>query len=107
MIPRGKNALGKWLNGEEINRRQAMEAKCYECMSGYVDGVEDCKCQNCPLHAWMPYKPRKVTGAKGRIDSNLARGIENGLETEKCSCSGTSDCHECESAKKVGGKKVI
>jgi len=34
---------------------QAMEAKCFECCNGYIDGRIDCKVTSCPLYPWMPY----------------------------------------------------
>ena len=52
----GKNQLKKHLDGKTLTRGQALLAKCYECMSGYVDGRVDCEIPDCPLYQYMPYK---------------------------------------------------
>jgi len=55
-----KNALGKkhlknYLNGETLQSKQAILAKCYDCMCGYEDGKVDCQIPECPLYSFMPY----------------------------------------------------
>ena len=51
----GKNEYLKFLKGEQITRREAMLAKCYECTC-YYDGTErDCLIPDCPLYPYNPY----------------------------------------------------
>ena len=51
----GKNEYLKFLRGEQITRREAMLAKCYECTC-YYDGKErDCQIPDCPLSPHNPY----------------------------------------------------
>ena len=43
-------------NGKKITRKEAMLAKCYECMGYYQDGKQDCMGKSCPLYQFYPYK---------------------------------------------------
>lgn len=43
-------------NKEPLSRTNAILAKCYDCMGGYVDGKLDCIIDECPLYPFMPYK---------------------------------------------------
>ena len=57
----GKQAQGqkeakKHLAGTRLTQRQAIQAKCYDCMGGYVDGKRSCKIPDCPLSPYMPYR---------------------------------------------------
>jgi len=59
----GQHAIGRTHlinhnNGQRLTRGQALQAKCYECMCGYVDGRVDCKIPDCPLYQYMPYKDK-------------------------------------------------
>ena len=60
----GKTKYLKLLNNEHISRNDAIEAKCADCNSGYVDGREDCKVTLCPLYPFMPYNKNKVKTRK-------------------------------------------
>lgn len=53
---KGKNELAKYLRGERLTRKQALLARCYDCMGGYTDGKYSCKIVNCPLYPFMPYR---------------------------------------------------
>jgi hypothetical protein len=53
---KGKTFLEQYARGKKLTQRQAILAKCYECMGGYVDGKRDCKINGCPLYPLMPYK---------------------------------------------------
>jgi hypothetical protein len=52
----GKQELLKHLSGKQITLRQALKAKCYECLGYFEDGRQDCQMPNCPLYPWMPYR---------------------------------------------------
>ena len=47
------------LNGVKLGRKDAILAKCYECMGGYDCGKVDCKAITCPLYDYYPYKRDK------------------------------------------------
>tara|TARA_B100000315_G_scaffold94826_1_gene87156 strand:+ start:9657 stop:9863 length:207 start_codon:yes stop_codon:yes gene_type:complete len=55
----GRKELKKYLIGEKITFKQAVLAKCYECMCGYNDGKVSCEIPECPLYRFMPYKGTK------------------------------------------------
>lgn len=56
---RGKRDLSAFLKGGPVTSRQAIRAKCYECMAYYQDKElredKDCKCVTCPLYPYNPY----------------------------------------------------
>jgi len=52
----GRKELIKHLNDERITVRQAVLAKCYDCMGYYSDGKIDCKLPECPNYMYMPYR---------------------------------------------------
>lgn len=64
----GRNQFIKFLNGEKINLREAIEAKCYDCMGFYADGVEPCASTNCPLYPFHPYNPNPTKLRASRPD---------------------------------------
>jgi hypothetical protein len=64
----GKISFVKFLKGEPINLREAIEAKCYDCMAYYADGVGDCGCPRCPLYPFHPYNPNPAKLRKERPD---------------------------------------
>ncbi len=43
-----------------MTRAQAIRAKCYDCMGGYVDGKRDCEIPRCPLYGFMPYRKTRL-----------------------------------------------
>lgn len=57
----GKDAweLANRGEGDKLSLKQAVLAKCYDCMGGYVDGRQDCGVNTCPLYRWMPYRTTK------------------------------------------------
>jgi len=59
----GLKYLERYLSGQPLTRRQAMLAKCCECMGYYDDGLEDCEMPDCPLYPWMPYRNKQHTTA--------------------------------------------
>ena len=68
----GRRELLKYLKGKDLLMKQAILARCYDCMSYYADGIADCKTPECPLYLYMPYRklrrlrkaPKKRTAAK-------------------------------------------
>lgn len=63
----GRRELMNYLKGKDLAMKQAIVARCYDCMSFYADGVADCKTTECPLYIFMPYrKVRRVRKAAKR-----------------------------------------
>jgi len=56
----GIKYLQKHLSGVILSRKQAMDAKCADCMEYYIDGKNDCELVNCPMYPYMPYR-KKIT----------------------------------------------
>ena len=56
---RGKKELLKHLANESNSPKQAMLAKCYDCMGYYTDGTVDCHIPICPLYPFMMYREEK------------------------------------------------
>ena len=54
----GNTNLKKYLKGKRLTQRQAILAKCAECLGYYADGRYDCEMPDCPLYPYMPYKGR-------------------------------------------------
>jgi len=52
----GQDAYNNFLNNKQITRKEAMLAKCYECMSEYDNGKENCLGKSCPLYLYYPYR---------------------------------------------------
>lgn len=57
----GKKEIQKYLLGSRLTLRQAVIAKCYDCMCFYADGREDCEMLDCPLYPFMPYGTKPQT----------------------------------------------
>ena len=61
IIKHGKRAIGcddmiKMLAGTLKHKAGALKAKCYDCMSGYADGIMDCSVSSCPTYPFHPYR---------------------------------------------------
>lgn len=57
LTARGCRELKKYLKtGKKLTYKQALLAKCYECMGYYADGKVDCKSPDCPCYPYMPFK---------------------------------------------------
>lgn len=52
----GKTNLLKHVSGQKLTARQAIIAKCCDCMGYYADGRMDCKMPDCSLYPFMPYR---------------------------------------------------
>lgn len=74
----GKRAQGRQeyighLKGLHLSYRQRCLAKCYECMTGYVDGIGDCGDPTCPLYPSMPYRRKDRRPQTSRAGSPCMR----------------------------------
>lgn len=56
---RGQKELLKHLSGQKLTFKQAIYARCYDCMNYFSDGKNDCKIPSCPLYPFMPYKEKE------------------------------------------------
>lgn len=59
MKARGKKELLNHLDGIRLSARQALAAKCYDCMGYFSDGKSDCQTPDCPLYPYMAYNPAR------------------------------------------------
>ena len=57
---KGRKHMLAHLNGKKLGRVAAMDAKCFECCNGFVDGRWDCEIEACPLYSRMPYLGRRT-----------------------------------------------
>jgi len=76
LLAQGKNELLKFLGGDSITRKEAMLAKCYECMNGYIDGKNDCCIKTCPLYSKMPYATNKSHKKREMSDEDKKKLVE-------------------------------
>jgi len=72
----GRAELIKFYKSENLTRKEAILAKCYECNNGYVDGKMDCKVFSCPLYGYMPYNPNKDAVKKPMTDEQRKAASE-------------------------------
>jgi len=56
----GRKHLMAHMEGKRLSFKQAILAKCYECMNGFIDGKQDCGVCDCPLYPYMPFSSRKA-----------------------------------------------
>lgn len=76
----GRQELIKHQKDERLSLKEMIQAKCYECCGGYVDGRVNCKIPECPLYPQMPYRAggvqplRKVSDEqKQRFKARMAK----------------------------------
>ncbi len=55
MKARGIKELNKYQSGSKLSLKQAILAKCADCLGLYADGKADCDMPDCPLYPFMPY----------------------------------------------------
>ena len=65
----GKTNLLKHLRGERLTQRQAILAKCCDCMGYHNDGRMDCRMPHCSLYPFRPYKDDPALSPKKAISS--------------------------------------
>jgi len=54
----GLKSLVRHRAGHRLTQRQAILAKCGDCMGGYTDGRQDCEIPGCPLYPFQPYRQK-------------------------------------------------
>ena len=67
----GKTNLLKHFRVERLTQRQAILAKCCDCMGYHADGRIDCRMPHCSLYPFRPYKHDRTSSSKKAI---LSRG---------------------------------
>ena len=71
---KGRKEMEALAAGKTLTKFEQIKAKCYDCMGGYADGTQDCKCYNCPLYPSHPYNPnKKKMVMTEKQKANLAR----------------------------------
>jgi hypothetical protein len=78
---KGKKELIKYLEGGRLTPKQAIQAKCYDCLCYMVDGRQDCKMPKCSLYPFMTFnensQKRKNSAARGQnMDSFALEGAK-------------------------------
>jgi len=63
---KGRSEIVRHLSDQKLTFKQAIHAKCYDCMGYYIDGKADCQMPNCPLYAFMPYNPNHERRKRGK-----------------------------------------
>lgn len=58
---RGIRQLEAFRAGEKLGRKDAIIAKCVDCMNEWRDGSQDCGITTCPLYAFMPYAGKNAS----------------------------------------------
>jgi hypothetical protein len=71
-----RKAYLKFKNGEQLSRKQAMAAQCYECNGNSVELAQDCLGVNCALYPWSPWGKSHGLRIVKRSGSNLKRKKE-------------------------------
>jgi hypothetical protein len=85
-LRKGKGELLRHLEGgKQLTRADAIAAKCYDCMGGYPEGAEDCRCEDCPLYDFMPYRvggPRKTRQISDAQKAKLRAGAAQRISSQ-------------------------
>ena len=68
----GRKFLLAHMEGKRLTFKQAIQATCFECMNGFIDGKEDCSIPDCPLYPWMPYSSQKPLKKARAFDPKAA-----------------------------------
>jgi len=64
---KGQKELLKHLSEGRLTFKQAIYAKCYDCVNYFSDGKQDCTIPACPLYPFMAYANREKRAAKKSI----------------------------------------
>jgi len=68
VLAKGKKELLAHLDRQILTAKQAIYAKCYDCLGYYADGKNDCAMPNCSLYPFMPYNPNRIKKTKELSD---------------------------------------
>lgn len=69
---RGANQYQRFRDGQDLTRKQAMEAMCYDCLGGTR---MDCLGTDCPMYQFRPHKEKQnATDALGACAGLAERG---------------------------------
>jgi hypothetical protein len=78
---KGKKELIKHLEGGRLTPKQAILAKCYDCLCYMVDGRQDCKMPSCSLYPFMTFnensQKRKNSAARGQNMPSFTLEVAN------------------------------
>lgn len=75
-LRKGKNELLAHLSGQELGRKDAMVAYCYECSGGYEDGPYDCGVSTCALYPFHPYRDGR---SRREVNPEVLERMQKGL----------------------------
>ena len=56
-IVKGQFEYRKWERGQNLTRKQAMLAHCYQC-NGFQESGVDCGAKDCPLYQYYPHRSK-------------------------------------------------
>lgn len=73
----GRKELLKHLSGKKLTFKQAIYARCFDCVGYYADGKIDCDMPECPLYPFMPYKEKQEDRAakKSLPEDNVQNSV--------------------------------
>ena len=55
-LVKGQLEYRRFKSHDNLTRKEAILAKCYECMGEYSGGRQDCMGISCPLYQYYPYR---------------------------------------------------
>jgi len=76
IMAQGRKELIKHLKGGPISRKEAMVAKCYDCMGYYADGRADCEILDCPLYPFNPAGEKWKMRERKEINSKTLKALK-------------------------------
>lgn len=79
----GKAHLLKHIDGEKLSRKEAMQAKCYDCMGYFIDGRADCQIKYCPMFDYRPFKDRPESKKLALTKSSEVKKQTKDKKTDK------------------------
>ncbi len=85
MKAKGVKELNRYQMGDKLTNRQAIIAKCADCMCLYVDGKEDCQMPDCPLYPVSPYGNHPVfkSRASHKVSEKTLKALASGRDRRK------------------------
>jgi len=80
---KGRKEILRYFHGLKLTPRQAIVAKCYDCMAYFADGKNDCEMKYCPLYDFMPYKKKNSKTPSREIQKYPLHGQSLGHSAER------------------------